>query len=75
MLKRFYCFEADFDKLDINRLVNVPNILYNLKAKVDNLDVSELKTVPIVLKKLSYVVKNQVVKNTKFNKKFLTRPI
>ena len=41
----------------------------NLKTKVDDLDVGELKTVPIDLKKLSDVVdKQQVVKNTNFNR-------
>ena len=38
----------------------------NLKAKVDDLDAGELKTVPIDLKRLSDIVKNEVVKNTKF---------
>ena len=46
------------DKLDINKLVNVPISLNNVKTK----------TVPIDLKKLNDVVKNEVVKNTKFIK-------
>ena len=39
------------DKLEINKLSNVPTTLNNLKTKVDNLDVGKLKTVPIDLKK------------------------
>ena len=59
--------KAEVDKLDINKLVNVPTSLNNLKTKVDDLDVGKLKTVPVDLKKLSGVVANEVVKNTKFN--------
>ena len=59
--------EADIDKLDINKLVNVPTNLNNLKTKVDALDVGKLKTVPVNLKKLSDVVNNQIVKNIKCN--------
>ena len=59
--------KAEVDKLDINKLVNVPTSLNNLKTKVDDLDVGKLKTVPVDLKKLSDVVANEVVKNTKFN--------
>ena len=65
MLER--CLKADVDKLDIAKLVNIPTSLNNLKTKVDVLDVGKLKTVPIDLNKLSDVVKNEVVKNTKFN--------
>ena len=54
------------DKLDINKLTNVPTSLNNLKAKVDYLDVGKLK-VALDLKKLSDVVDNEVVKNAKFN--------
>ena len=51
--------EAEVDKLDFNKLTNVPTSLNNLKTKVDDLDVGNLK-------KLSDV-DNEVVKNTKFN--------
>ena len=54
-------------KLDINKLVTVSTSLNNLKRKVDDLDAGELKTVPRDFKKLRNVVKNEVVKNTKFN--------
>ena len=56
--KDFIALKSEPDKLDINKLVNVPTSLNNLKTKVDDLDVSKLKTV---------TVDNEVVKNTKFN--------
>ena len=59
--------KAEVDKRDINKSVNVPTRLNNLKPKVDDLDVGELKTIPIDLKTLSDVVKNEVAKKTKFN--------
>ena len=58
---------AEVDKLDINKLTNVPTSLKNLKTIVDDLDVGKLKTVPVDLKKLIDVVDNEVLKNTKFN--------
>ena len=63
----FIALKAEVDKLDINKLINVPTNLNNLKTEVDDLDVAKLKSVPINLKKLSEVVDNEVVKNTKFN--------
>ena len=59
--------KAEVDKLNIDKLVNVPTSLNNSKRKADDLDVGKLKTVPVDLKKLSGVVANEVVKNTKFN--------
>ena len=52
----------------MNKLVNVPTSLNNLKAKVHYLDVGKLKTLSVDLKKLSDVVDNQVPKNIRFNK-------
>ena len=40
----FIALKAEFEKLDINELVNVPTILNNLKTKLDDLDVDNLKT-------------------------------
>ena len=60
--------KAKFDKLDFNKLANVPNALNNLKTKVEDLNVDKLKTVHIVFQRLSDVVSKEVVKNTKFNK-------
>ena len=59
--------KAQFDKLDINKLVNVPIKLNNIKTKVYDLDAGKLKIVPLGLKKLSGVVDNEVIKITKFN--------
>ena len=42
--------KAEFDKLDINKLVNVPTSFYNLKTKVDYEDIGKLKTIPVDLK-------------------------
>ena len=58
--------KAEVDKLDINKLVNVPTKWINLKTKVGDLDVGKLKAVPAELKNLSDVVDNEVDKNTKF---------
>ena len=60
--------QADIDKLDINKLVNIPTGLNNLETKVDDSDVGNVKAVPINLKKLSDLVGKEVVKNTKFKK-------
>ena len=60
--------KAIVDKLDINKLVNVPTRLNNLKTKVDNLDVDELKHFPTDLKKLNDVVSKEVVKQRVYNK-------
>ena len=65
--KDFIALKAEVDKLDINKLTNVPTSLNNLKAKVDGVDVGKLKTIPVDLKKLSEVVDNEVIKNTTFN--------
>ena len=57
----FIALKAEIDKLDINKLANVPTSLNNLKRKVDDLDDGKLKTDPADLKKLSNVVDNEVV--------------
>ena len=59
--------KVEVDKLDINKLTNVPTSLNNLKTKVDDLDIGKLKTVPVVLKKLGDVIDIEAVKKTKFN--------
>ena len=63
--KDFLALKAEVDKLYINKLVNVPTSLNNLKTKVDDLYVGKRKIVD--LEKLNEVVDNEVVKNTKFN--------
>ena len=62
--KDFNALEVKVDKLDINRLVNFPTSLNNLKTKLDDFDVSKVKTVLVDKTKLS---DNEVVKNPKFN--------
>ena len=61
--KDFVDLKAEVEKVDFNKLVNVPNSSNNLKAKVDDLDVDELKKVD--LKKLSDIVKNEIKKKQK----------
>ena len=67
LLKKFIALKDEVDKLDINKLVNVPTGLNNLKSKVHELNVGELKIVLKDLKISTDIVKNEVVKNTKFN--------
>ena len=43
--------KAEVDKVDINKLVNIPTSLNNFETKVDDLDVGKLKTVPVDIKK------------------------
>ena len=50
--KDFIALKSQVDKLDINKLVNIPISLNNLETKVDDVDVSKLKTVPVNLIKL-----------------------
>ena len=45
------------------------NNFSNLKSKVDKLDIHKLTLVPVDLSKLSNVVKNELVKKTKYNAK------
>ena len=49
--KDFITLNAKVDILDINKLVNVPTSLNNLKIKIDDLYIAKLKTVPTDLKK------------------------
>ena len=44
--KHFIASKTEFDKLGINKLVNVPTGLNDLKTKIGDLDGSKLKTVP-----------------------------
>ena len=54
--------KSNVDKLDIDKLKNIPTNLSNLKSKVDKLDVDKLVPVPVDLSKRSDAVKNDVVK-------------
>ena len=53
---------SNVDKLDIDKLKNIPTNLSNFKSNVDNLDIDKLAPVPVDLNKLSNVVYNDVVK-------------
>ena len=53
--------KTEVDKLDIDKLKNLPNNLSNLKCKVDKSDMNRLAPAPVDLSKLSNVVKNEVV--------------
>ena len=59
--KYFIALKAVVNKLDINKMTNVPTSLNN----VDDVDVGKLKNVLVDLKKSSDVVDCEVVKNTK----------
>ena len=54
--------KSNVDKLDIDKVINVPTNSNNLKSKVDKLDVDNLVLVPVDLRKLSDVVKQYLVK-------------
>ena len=47
--------KSNVDKLDIDKLKNVPTNLTNLKSKVDKLDIGKLVSVLVDLSKLSNV--------------------
>ena len=39
-------FPGEVDKIDINKLTNVPKSVNDLKAKVNNVDGGKLKNIP-----------------------------
>ena len=49
--------KSNVDKLDIDKLKNVPTNLSNLKSKVDKLDVDKLLNIPVDVSKLSDLIK------------------
>ena len=61
--------KSNVDKLNIDKLKNVPSGLRNLKNKVNKLDIGKLVPVPVDLNKLSDLVKNDVVKKDVYNAK------
>ena len=61
--------KSDVDKLDIDKLKNVPTNLSYLKSKVDKLNFDKLVPAPVELSKLSDVAKNDVVKKDLYNAK------
>ena len=56
--------KSNGDKLDIDKLENVPSALSNLKSKVDKLNIGKLEVSLVELSKLTYLVKDDVVKKT-----------
>ena len=54
--------KSDVDKLDIDKLKNIPTNLNNLKSKVDKLDGDKLEHVPVDLSKLSNIVRILFIK-------------
>ena len=66
-----YATKADLKNVtyvDVSSFASKTN-LASLKTEVDKIDVHKLKTVPVDLAKLSNVVKNDVVKKTKYDYK------
>ena len=50
--------KSDVDRLDIDKLKNIPTGLSSLRSKVDKLDIGKSETTPVDLIKLSDIVKN-----------------
>ena len=59
--------KSNVDKLDTDKLKNVPTNSRHLKSKIETLDVDKLVPVFVDLSKLSDVVKNDVVRNDVYN--------
>ena len=54
----FAILKSDVEKLDTDKLKNVPSGLSSLKRKVDKLHIGKLETTAVDLSKVSNVVKN-----------------
>ena len=61
--------KSNADKLDTDKLKNVPSNVSNLKSKVYELDVDKFEPVPVDLSKLSDVAWDDVVKKDVYNAK------
>ena len=61
--------KSDVNKLDIDKLKNLPTNLISLKSKVDELDVDKLVPIPVDLSKLGDVVKNDLLEKDVYNAK------
>ena len=60
--------KAEVEKVDINKLVNVPSCMNNSKIKVNYLDADKLRTVLVNSKKLSDImIKEDVTRRFKIN--------
>ena len=60
--------KTDVDKLNIDKLNNVPSNINSLKSKLDKLDIGKLGATLVELSKLNNVVKNDVVKTKNIKK-------
>ena len=60
--------QSDVDKLNIDKLNNVPSNINSLKSKLDKLDIGKLGATLVELSKLNNVVKNDVVKTKNIKK-------
>ena len=60
---------SDVDKLDSDKIKNLPTNLNNLKSKVVKLGVDKVITISVDSSKLSDIVKNDVVKKDVYNTK------
>ena len=54
--------KSNVDKLDVDKLKNVPNDLSNLKNKVDKLDFDKIVPVPVDLSKISDAIEMMLLK-------------
>ena len=61
--------KTEVDKLDTDKLSNLPNNLNNLRNEVDKLDTDKLVRISADSSKLSNVVKNEFVKKSEYNAK------
>ena len=61
--------KSNVDKLDTDKLKNVPTNLGNLKSKVGKWDIDKLVPVSVDLSKLSDAVKNDFIKKDVYNAK------
>ena len=53
--------KPNVDKLDFDKLRNVPTDLSNLESKIDKWDVDKLVPVPVDLNKVTDVLKNDLI--------------
>ena len=69
MLERLTNLKSNVDKLDTDKLENVPPNLGNLKSTVDKWDIDKLVPVSVDLSKPSDAVKDDIVKKDAYNAK------
>ena len=61
--------KSSVDKLNVDKLKNLPTNSSNLKSQVNKLDADKLVPVPVDLSKLTDEVKNNVAKKNLYNAK------